>query len=883
MNFNEQETSKKIRSLVSKPTKYKKKVLLFIVRVLSIIVISVLVALIASGLGAFHGMLAGSPDIDETDVLPSGFSSVIYDCNNNEIQTLSDYESNREEITLKEIPDNLKNAFIAIEDSRFYEHNGIDIKGIIRAAFTGLTTGKFSQGASTLTQQLLKNNVFNVDGEEEGLSKVERKVQEQYLAIELEKRMTKDEILEAYLNTINLGEGTLGVEAASETYFDKPASELTLSECTVLAAITQNPTRYNPITNPGENATRRSIVLQYMLRDELITKQQYEDAIVDDVYDRIQEIDSKNASNATPYSYFVDALIKDVVSDLGEKLGLNETQAYNALYSDGLQIYSTQDTGIQNICDNALKDDSNYSSGRFTSIYALSYQLSVMDSKENTTNYSEADVAKFLGYNSSEEMFFSTKKEGKKAAKKFRKSVVKEGDTILGENINLTIEPQISYTMIDQTSGHVVALVGGRGKKSGNLTLNRATDTLKQPGSTFKVLSTFVPALDTAGLSLGKVYDDCPYNYENSSVPVNNYYSSGYRGLNTIRDAIRDSMNIVTAKCMADVTPQVGYDYLTNMGFSTLVEHQVGADGTVYSDIQQSLCLGGITKGVTNLELTAGYAAIANKGTYNKPILYTKILDHDGNVLIDNETESKQVMKNTTAWLLTNAMKDVVSSGTATASRLSTPMAVAGKTGTTSNDYDHWFVGFTPYYTAAIWCGYDSNRTFVTGGVEKQLWAKIMNDVNSYKKLKDRDFDSCEGITTRSICKKCGKLAISNLCNRDPRGSMIRTEYFANGTEPKDTCDCHTAVTICTESNLPASEFCPKDKVKERVYITRPKGSRGTTADSKYELPKNFSEKTCNVHTSYQSTVESKINKPGKNNKAQKNNQSNHSTEVLLP
>jgi penicillin-binding protein 1A len=197
-------------------------------------------------------------------------------------------------------------------------------------------------------------------------------------------------------------------------------------------------------------------------------------------------------------------------------------------------------------------------------------------------------------------------------------------------------------------------------------------------------------------------------------------------------------------------------------------------------------------------------------------------------------------------------MKDVVSSGTGTMARLSTTMAVAGKTGTTSNDFDHWFVGYTPYYTAGIWCGYDSNRTFLTGSVEKKLWAKIMNEVISYKEYEPRDFDACDDIVTSSICRKCGKLAVNELCSQDPRGSMVRTEYFATGTAPTEKCDCHTKVTICLESGLPATEFCPLTQSK--VYISRPKDSTGTTADTPYVLPSEFADTTCDVHTD-ESTV----------------------------
>ena len=849
MNFNKKETSYKAKKIVSKPNKYKRKVSIWMFRLSLLLIIAIISCVASSLFGAFKGILAGTPDITPADVQPNGFSSVIYNQDNHAIQKLSDYESNREEISLEEIPKNLQNAFIAIEDSRFYEHNGIDIKGIFRAGFQGLTSGSFSQGASTITQQLLKNNVFGVGGETNFMDKLERKLQEQYLAIELEKQMSKEEILEAYLNTINLGEGTLGVEAASKTYFDKNAKDLTLSECAVIASITQNPTQYNPIHYPESNAKRRNTVLEYMLDDNMITQAEYDEAIADDVYARITEVKKKKASSSSSYSYFVDAVIKEVVSDLQEQLGYNETQAYNALYSDGLQIFSTQDSHIQKICDEEINNSDNYVQAGFTTTYALSYQLSITNSQNETVHYSEADIAKQLGYNSSDLMYFSTKKEGKKAIKSFKKAILSENDTILGENYSFTLEPQLSLTIIYQESGYVKALVGGRGKKTGNLTLNRCTDTTKQPGSTFKILSTFVPALDTSGITLGTAYDDCPYNYENSTKPVNNYYTTGFRGMSTVREAIRDSMNIVTAKCMAQVTPQAGYDYLLKMGFTTLVEKQIGEDGTVYSDIQQSLCLGGITNGVTNIELTAAYAAIANLGAYNKPILYTQIIDHNGNVLIDNTSKSTQVMKESTAWLLTNAMRDVVTSGTATACQLENNVPSAGKTGTTSNDYDHWFVGFTPYYTGGIWCGYDANRSFLTGGVEKTIWAKVMNRINQFEQNPLTDFPACDDITTCRICKKCGKRAVNGLCDSDPRGSMIIKEYFAAGTKPTEKCDCHTKLNICIDSGLPASDYCPATSIITKVYMKRPKGSQGTTSDSAYTLPSGFSNSVCTLHT----------------------------------
>lgn len=874
MYFNEKETNRKVKNIVSKPRKYKTKLQFWLFKLLILGIIALIASGCAMGFGVFKGILKSAPDVTAEDVQPTGFSSIILDSKDREIQKLSNYESNREEVQLKDIPEDLKNAFIAIEDIRFYQHSGIDMQGIVRAAYQGIKTRDLSQGASTITQQLIKNNVFNMGNEKTLIEKVERKIQEQYAAIKLEKEMSKDDILLAYLNTINLGEGTLGVESASKTYFGKEVSELNLSECAVIASITQNPTRYNPIYNPNDNATRRAITLKYMLDAQMISQEQYDEAINDDVYTRIQEVhqQKKDDPKASSYSYFVDALIHDVVEDLQNKLGYNETQAYNLVYSGGLTIYSTQDTAVQKICDKEFDDEANFVNLPSGSKYAISYQLSVTHINNKTDNYNERDFAKYKGVDA-DKLFFATKDEAKTAVEEYRNTLIAESDKYT-ENLTCTIQPQFSYTIMDQKNGHVMALVGGRGKKSGNLTLNRATDTTRQPGSTFKVLAAYVAALDTAGKSLATVYDDAPYCYEGSSVPVRNYYG-GYRGLNTIRTAIRDSMNIITCKCMADVTPQTGYDYLINMGFTTLVDSETGADGRVYSDITQTLCLGGITRGVTNLELTAAYASIANKGSYNKPILYTKIKDHKGNIILDNtNNEGKQVMKESTAWLLTNAMEDVVKAGTATAAGLGTGMAAAGKTGTTSDNLDHWFVGYSPYYTAGIWSGVDSNETFLTNGVEKIIWAKIMNQVCELKKKKIKGFDYCKDISAASVCRKCGKLAVGNLCNKASGGSQVITEYFARNTIPTERCDCHVKVTICADSKLLARDDCPNKKTV--IMVKRPEDGRNINSNSDELVP----EKKCKKnHKKKESTKKS--NK--ENAEDSESTEAEASTTELLP
>ncbi len=442
----------------------------------------------------------------------------------------------------------------------------------------------------------------------------------------------------------------------------------------------------------------------------------------------------------------------------------------------------------------------------------------------------------------------------KKAVKKFRKNVVAETDTIESETIDYTMEPQISYSLIDQSTGQIKVLVGGRGEKEEDLALNRATSLTRQPGSTFKILSTYAPALDTGGMTLATVIDDCEFKYDNGKT-VNNSDKKKHTGLTTIRDAIIDSNNVVAVKTLTSITPQIGYNYLLQLGFTTLVNNRTNAQGVLETDITQALALGGITDGVTNVELTAAYAAIANGGYYNTPILYTTVEDSEGNVILSNlsdeeETEQnrgRQVMKETTAWLLTSAMEDVVKKGTGTEAQLTSDMAVAGKTGTTNNNYDYWFCGYTPYYTASIWTGYDYNTSFANeDDYHKVLWAKIMDAVIETEQEEIRQFEKCDGINEVTICAKSGQLPVKDVCSNDPEGSMERTEYFAEGTEPTESCENHIIVTLCSKTGEIARKYCPDRFLYQEVFRGRPEGSAGTTDDSAYCLDTSVK---CSRHT----------------------------------
>lgn len=853
MNYSKSKTSKKQKALTSKKAKVGKRFFVTFFKAMVICVLALVIFGACAGFGVMKGIIDSAPAISEINVVPTGYSTFVYDQEGNELVKLVAQNSNRIPVSIDKIPKNLQNAFVAIEDERFYEHNGIDIRGIIRAGVNGIKNGfHFSEGASTITQQLIKNNVFTewVDGESD-VEKVKRKLQEQYLAIELSKVMSKEEVLENYLNTINLGQNTLGVQAASKRYFNKDVSELNISECAVIAAITQNPSKYNPISHPEYNIERRQKVLEHMKEQGYITQEEYNAAVQDNVYDRIQVV-NKDTEEKTIYSYYVDEVTEEVMKDLQEQLGYTSTQAYYALYSGGLKIYTVQDAAIQKICDEEFANPDNYPAGTKVS---LSYELSVETASGEIVNHSVQMLEQYFKETEGKnfDLVFSSEEEARSYVEKYKAAHLNNTDRVIGEKINITPQPQCSFTIMDQHTGYVKAVVGGRGVKEASLTLNRATNTVRQPGSTFKVVAAYAGALDAGGMTLATVQDDTEYYYSNGR-KVSNWYSSGYKGLCTLRYGIEQSLNIVAVKTLTDITPQLGFNYLKNFGFTTLVERRETANGGVESDVIQALALGGVTDGVKNIELNASYAALANGGTYIKPIYYTKILDKDGKVLLENIPQTTQVVKATTAYLLTDAMKDVVTKGTGGAVAFS-GQKIAGKTGTTSSNKDVWFAGYTPYYTATVWAGYDNNLSLEGDekNFHKRIWKNIMSRV--HEGLEEKDFEKPEGIVTATVCKKSGKLARSGLCDCDPRGSQMITEIFAEGTVPSEYCDVHVRTNICTMSGAIATEYCPFVQQSGQVYIVRPNSSyvthsdgsktKGYTADSPYELS---SSGTCPLH-----------------------------------
>lgn len=846
MNYGKSSIKRRARQIDRKPVKVRRKIGVVFGKILLICVLIIGVVGVSTVVGAVKGILASAPDISAVDVIPTGFSTTVLASDGSEIATLVAEGSNRRSVTLDEIPKDLQHAVVAIEDERFYEHNGIDLKGIARALVADLKSMDFTQGASTITQQLVKNNVLSEQWESENtgdISKIEkmerqvqRKIQEMYIAVELEKKVDdKDWILENYLNSINLGNNTLGVQAAAERYFGKDVSDLTLSECAVIAGITKNPSGYNPILYPKQNAKRRKMVLDAMKKQGYITQKQYDEAMADDVYDRISEHNSGFETSMN--SYFVDSVIDDVFNDLVKVKGYSESDAYKAIYQGGLTIKSTQNLDIQKICDEEVANAGNYEVGTKYS-FILSFQVKKADGSFKTyTNQTMLSYYKAKNKNQDYSINYSSEEACRDAIAKYEKDVLEKGDKLVdnSEYIFITAQPQVAMTIMDQSTGEVQAIVGGRGDKAGNRTWNRATKTTRQPGSTFKIIACYAPALDAGGMTLASVEDDAPFTVGSKTY---NNYDHTYKGFTNLRTAITRSMNIVTVKTLQDIGVDLGYQYAEDFGFTTLDEN----------DKNLGISLGGLTKGVTNLELTSAYAAIANQGEYIAPSFYTQVLDHDGNVILDNTKtkERHRVVKEETAWLLTDAMKDVMTAGTGTRAYFGSGMAQAGKSGTTTSNRDALFAGFTPYYTCVVWGGYDDNSKQMGGAgtsYPKNLWRSVMKRV--HENFESKDFEKPKGITQATVCSKSGLLPKDGVCENDPRGSLKYTEYFASGTTPKEECNHHEVLSICKVSGKIAGPYCPKEDIQTKVFIV---GAAQGSADYPYCASKEFLNKTCSVH-----------------------------------
>ena len=745
-NNKEIDATKVYKIKKSKPNTKKRK------NIKTVLIIALLAILILSGVafGILYGIMRDAK-LDVADLAIKYENSVVKDKDGNTIAVLSG-EENRDFISISEMPEYLPTAFISIEDERFYEHMGVDIKRTAKATLTYIFNGgKSSFGGSTITQQVVKNSTK----EDERTWK--RKVKEIARAYYLEKELSKDQVLELYLNLIFMGGTSYGVEVASNYYFSKSASELDLAECAFLAGINHSPNSYNPFVENNEDVLknikiRTKTVLDKMKElGKIKTGEEYDAAIA--------KVDAgltftKGTIVETVYSYHTDAAIMQIINQLMEEKDLNYEAAKLYLYGGGYTIYTTQDTAIQT----AMNEES------------------MKEKYINTANGQQS---------------------------------------------------QASMTLIDHTNGHVVGVIGGLGEKS-SLGWNRATQDTKQTGSAMKPLAVVAPGIDKGIITAGTVYDDVPYSI------YKNY--SNYRGLITVRYAIESSQNIPMVKAMQTLGTGNAIEFLKNVGITNLVD----------ADNNLGLALGGLTNGTNTLQMAAAYGAIANDGVYIEPTFYTKVVDSSGNTVLEPHQEQRTVMSKAAAYVVKEILTQPVKTGTASYCGIS-GISVAAKTGTTNDDFDRWMCGFTPYYSAATWYGYDENRTVRGWGTNPAglIFSSVLD--SAHEGLEGKRFSDTrpDGVVTATICKDSG-LLVTEECKNDERGSRAYTEYFVKGTAPTKKCDCHVKVEICKETKLLANEFC--EEKEEKVFITRKDAETSKSwkhaVDAKYMLI----EDTCEVH-----------------------------------
>jgi penicillin-binding protein 1A len=642
-----------------------------------------------------------------------------------ELQTLYASE-NRVWVSYEDIPENLVNATIAIEDKRFRSHGGVDWKRTAAAALYMLT-GQRVEGGSTITQQLIKNLT------QQDQVTVRRKILEIFEALEFDKTHTKDEIMEWYLNEIYLGRGCYGVKTAARKYFGKELSDLSLAECASLISITNNPSLYDPYSHPENNLKRRTLVLEEMCNQGYIDEATRDAAQAEEInFTSGDSSDESGTSSGQYYSWYTDAVIKEVITNLMDEYDYDEKTASQMVYSGGLKIYSCLDPDIQKDVDE---------------VYTTSSMMN---------DYPSAN-----------------------------------GDPL-----------QSAITVVDNETGAVIAIAGGLGEKVGNRIWNRATDTVRQPGSSIKPLGAYSQAIEYEGVLPNTIVSDTAFTTVNGrSWPKNSH--GGYSGNVDVSYAVEQSLNTVAVKVLDMVGTQNSYNFLTEkFHLSSLVDNYVASTGREYSDVGYSqLALGGMTKGVSTYEMAGAYSTFTRDGVFITPHLYTVVvdstgktllstkgyeatLDEQGNVTITGQPEGETILSTATCFYMTDMLQTVVTQGTGTSAAID-GMSVAGKTGTTDDDYDRWFVGYTPYYTAAVWTGYDRSSRITSGfNPATVLWQEVMSKAS--EGLEDIGFGNDQSYTTVTYCTKCGGIATS-------KTKSERTARFLVGDEPSYTDKCSGA------------------------------------------------------------------------------------------
>ncbi len=930
--------------------KKSKKISIFRVLLIVFLIVTFISAGIAGGL--VLGTIKNAPKINPVDAITLlNENSIIVDKNGNLIEKVQTEEF-RTIVGLDKISNHLENAVIAIEDERFRTHIGIDPKRIVGALIEDIKARALVEGASTITQQLVRNIYLTKE------KKFSRKIKEAYLAIELERDLTKDQILKTYLNTIYLGQGAYGVQEAAQTYFSKNASELTLAESAMIAGITKHPSRlslyklikpsnYNENTHHSvgnveilgkkyvaifneEAVKRQRLVLSQMKRLGMITEKEYNQAINEDMKNAIKPGWKRNKNIQT--SYFIDYVKQKVIKDLINKKGYTQEQAERQLYTGGLKIYSTMNINMQKKLETAYNDFSNIlindlnkvkgaalvkrsldkygnivdkyrniafykeenivNKDNFVFIEKGTYTLNEDGSltiKNNKINYRNLDIIDYYTIDENKNLHTHsiwnidiskdsyTINEKEKSVTFTSNFLINNDDfyKIKGDKLLINpkyyyidtkgiVQPQSSMVIIDYKSGEIKALIGGRNIK-GNKLLNRATDSPRQPGSSIKPIAVYLPALDN-GFTAATVIDDIPHYDSHGNLWPSNWYgkSNGYqrsrkdddyKGLVTLREAVEQSINVIAVKVLERVGIDTSVEYLTSLGIidpenpqnDSFITRQESSNS---DEDLAPLALGGMRYGISPLRMTAAYGAIANEGIYTNPIVYTKVEDRDGNIILENKPFKNTVVTPQVSYLMTDILRGAVTRGTGSRAQLyqyNTKIPVAGKTGTTQKKADAWFLGYTPYYVAGVWIGNDNQAIKLDSGSKyaSMLWGNVMREI--HKDLEAKDFVKPQGFVTKVICKESGKL-VTDLCKNDPRGSTARTEIFIQGTEPREFCEIHVEADIDTRNNKLATEYTPPEFIERKVFIKRdppyiPEENQGyIPMDFQYSVPTEVSD-----------------------------------------
>ncbi|MCL1925124.1 MAG: transglycosylase domain-containing protein, partial [Defluviitaleaceae bacterium] len=808
MDYSKESNNKKKRSAVSKTKKAQNRIVTVAFRSVAFLVLIIFFAIGGVVIGAYVGIIESGPSFEGLpSVTTTQFNSVVYDMYGNEIWYFHAAGARRLHAPFYTIPQHLINAFIAIEDERFFEHRGVDVRGTLRAAYVTFIARSGVEGGSTITQQLVKNTIAEIH-----YNNFRTKLQEQFLALQLEAYLVnsfdgdriaaKNNILYLYLTSIALGPGINGVQMAANHYFGRGVETLTISESAIIASITQSPIALDPYRFPDNNRQRATTVLNRMLAQGLITEAEHAYAIEDlqyEAYARIGNFREYVGPDDRVQSFFIDELVESLVEALIENnIALNRNAAMNLIHGGGLRIHTTMHQTVQRILEETYLEDSHFPSNTF--------QIAV-DSRISAINDITGEQRHFIS--NPENTFVPNYSAFQNWVYNRRVYVEEQGYTIFSELHMPIVQPQSSMVIIDHSTGHVRGLVGGRGEKTQNLALNRATRTVRQPGSVFKMVASYAPAMDMGLIAPGSPLHDRPFTWPGTDFTPSNF-NNRYIGQTNVRQAVARSFNTTALETFYNVGIDRSFDYLLNFGFTTLTD-QPNEQGL--TDRVPALPLGGLTYGVTQLELAGAFAAIANGGVYIEPTLFTRVYDHDGHLILETNQATRQVIQPTTAYLLTATMQEVLNAGgTGVNARLANGMAASGKTGTSQNTNDIMFAGYSPHFTASVWIGHDQPRSLGThGGAHTRIWAHVMNRIHAeLDKPVITGFARPVGIIEMDFCMDTGLLP-TDLTRRAGR---VRRDIFAANMVPTAHSNTHGLVRIDRLTGLPATASTPLYRIE---------------------------------------------------------------------